>query len=178
MSPEPRYVCSSRAEEFQRRSVQPSPVQLADTTYDYLKELMVTMNDSPPSFHELTEGPQLLCKPLPLTPSGLTCVRTFLRQKSELNSLMISTEDCPAMALAESISVGVRRGSIDANGGKHSVLIAAHMLVTGITVDVLEFMDINCRNCDNNTVEPCHEIAAAKQPDAQLFMWSVMMFKV
>ncbi|BDA43800.1 probable calcium/calmodulin-dependent protein kinase type 1D at C-terminar half [Coccomyxa sp. Obi] len=180
---ETRLLDQESAAEKLTASAQPSaaqisPAQVEDTTADYLKEIMATMKDSPPSFNELTDGPRQLSKPLPLTPAGFACIRTFLVPKHEFQSLMILTQECPAVALGESISVGLRRSGIDANGGEHSVVIATDFLVIGLMKDVLYFLNID-EMAENagNIVDRSGATTGTSRPDALLMLASNLMCK-
>ncbi len=57
--------------------------QIVDTTRVYLKQVMTSMNDAPPSFSELTHGLRLLTKPLPLIPAGFACIQTLFPAEDE-----------------------------------------------------------------------------------------------
>lgn len=150
-----------------------------DVTLPYLEEVMANMHEHPPSFDDLTDELRLLQKPLPLTP---TCLNYFPQSPPTVNQLpqlVASTLVYPANSLAECVGAGLRScADADDYSGEHSAIIATHFLVIGLMEAVLGFLGIPLRNHQSNTVEPCAAIAATKRPAAQLFMRSILMFKV
>ncbi|CAL8469030.1 g8571 [Coccomyxa elongata] len=64
-----------------------------------------------------------------------------------------------------------------AGAGEHMVTIATHLLVIGFMKMVLRFLGISFEPY-NDSVEPSGAGATSKRPDAQLFLRSILMFKV
>ncbi|BDA45199.1 probable crinkler effector protein 8 at C-terminar half [Coccomyxa sp. Obi] len=144
-----------------------------DRTLAYFEAVMATQ-ECPPSYNSLTSELRLLRKPLPLTPASLKIIPQTPQAEDQLPCLVISTVHYPAASLAEYVGQALHYGV--SGDGEHMVNIATHLLVTGFMKAVLGFLGINCDPYENS-LEPSSAVAAAKRPDAQLFLQSVLMFK-
>lgn len=146
-----------------------------DLTTKYVEAVMANRRKPPPSYEDLTDELRLLPQPLPVTPAGLMHISPTLQAQYQLPCLVMSTSNYPAAFLAEYVGQALRYSI--AGAGEHMVTIATHLLVTGFMKRVLGFLGISCEPYDDS-VEPSSAVATAKRPDAQLFLRSVLMFKV